>query len=203
MQSSPKKYIIPTILAYSKQEFLDKYNKIRKNCYTYFQIDTVDPAFTGFPKTWVTPRKAHALHLSLPFEVHSMEYHPQKDIHAWKQAGATRMYIHYEAIKNPLKTIEKIKKAGLEAGIALHPCTPAQAVSLLFPSIHAILLLGVAPGKGGQRFQKRVLKKISALRALGWTKRIAVDGGVTRANAMRIIRAGADILASGTLAHST
>lgn len=202
MEKSLKKHIIPTILAYSKQEFLDKYNKIKENGYTYFQIDIVDTAFTGFPKTWATPQKVKTLDLQIPFEIDSMECHPEKSLLAWKQAGATRIYIHIEAVKNPLKIIEKVKKLGLEAGIALNPETPPITLSLILPSIHAILLLGVPPGKGGQKFQTRVLKKISAIRSMGWKKRIAIDGGVTHANALRILRTGADILASGTFAYS-
>ena len=202
MKKGLKKHIIPTILAYSKQEFLHIYNKIKSGGYMYFQIDLVDRAFTGFPATWATPKKVKALHLHIPFEVHSMEYHPEKHILAWKRAGATRMYVHSEAVKNPLKISEKMKKAGLEAGISLNPETSVRTISLILPSIHAILLLGVTPGKGGQRFQKKILKKISALRAMGWKKRIAVDGGITADNAERILHAGADMLASGTFAYS-
>lgn len=131
-----------------------------------------------------------------------MERHPERHILAWKHAGATRMYIHVESVKHPLELIEKIKKAGLEAGIALHPDTSSKAIRLLLPSVHAILLLGVIPGKGGQRFQQKILKKIPLLRAMGWNKRIAVDGGVTAKNAQRILDAGADMLASGTFSTS-
>jgi ribulose-phosphate 3-epimerase len=202
MKKSIKKRIIPTILAYSKDEFLYKYNKIKQYHYSYFQIDVVDPVFTSFPATWATPKKVRNLNLRIPFEVHSMEYHPEKNISAWKKAGATRIYIHYEAVKNPLKIAEKIQKAGLEPGLAISPHTSVRAITLILPSIHAILLLGVTPGKGGQRFQQKTLKKISALRATGWKGRIAVDGGITHKNAINILRAGADILASGTCAVS-
>jgi len=202
MKKSLKKHIIPTILAYSKDEFLDKYNKIKQFGYSYLQIDVVDPTFTGFPATWTTPQKVKNLNIRIPFEVHSMECHPEKHIQAWKRAGATRIYIHYEAVKNHLDIIKKIQKAGIEAGIALHPDTPIRAIQLLLPVIHAILLLGITPGKGGQRFQTKILKKIATLRAMGWKKRIAVDGGITAKNAQNILKAGADILASGTFATS-
>ena len=56
----------------------------------------------------------------------------------------------------------------------------------------------VEPGFGGQKLMPDCLSKITALRRMGYDKPIAVDGGVTLANAPDVRGAGADILVMGT-----
>jgi ribulose-phosphate 3-epimerase len=71
-----------------------------------------------------------------------------------------------------------------------------------------VLIMSVNPGFGGQRFIPRALEKITELRMMADAAgrrdlRIEVDGGVTRDNAGELLRAGADILVSGSAVFSS
>ena len=68
--------------------------------------------------------------------------------------------------------------------------------------IDLILVMGVYPGFGGQKFIKSQLKKIKKIKEKIKKEKlnidIEVDGGINEKNAKKIIEAGANILVAGT-----
>lgn len=104
--------------------------------------------------------------------------------------------------------IREIKAAGRRAGIALNP---ESSVSLLKPvlrELDEVMVMSVAPGAAGQKFDTAAIKKISVLDATrkkyGLKFKISVDGGINADTAAMCWAAGADALVSGSyLAHSS
>ena len=83
----------------------------------------------------------------------------------------------------------------MKAGIVLNPSTP---VSRLLPYVRYadfVLVMSVVPGFGGQRFQKKVLKKISVLNRKNLE--IEIDGGINPQTARMASRAGVNIFVCG------
>ncbi len=112
-----------------------------------------------------------------------------------------------------LKIIAYIKSHGVEVGLSLNPDTPIGVLESFLahnPSqppltlrggeraVDCVLLLGVNPGKSGQKFQPKILAKIRALRKAYPRLPIEVDGGVNLRNAQAIFQAGATRLASAS-----
>ena len=68
--------------------------------------------------------------------------------------------------------------------------------------VNLILVMSVFPGFGGQEFMPEVLKKIEELKKIktknNFNFDIEVDGGINFNNSKNVIKAGADILVSGT-----
>ena len=68
--------------------------------------------------------------------------------------------------------------------------------------IDLVLVMSVFPGFGGQKFIPEVLNKIKTLKELkdknNYNFDIEVDGGVNFSNSKDILKAGANILVSGT-----
>ena len=60
-----------------------------------------------------------------------------------------------------------------------------------------MLILGVNPGKGGQKFQKPILEKIKKLRQAHPKIQIEVDGGIDLEIGKACVLTGANILAVG------
>jgi len=131
----------------------------------------------------------------IPFEAHLMVVNPEVQ---WKWYGKTckRILFHIEAVKNPRLLLKKMTCP--EKGIVLNPETPVKKVIPFLKDIQLVLLMSVSPGFAGQKFNERVIKKISFLRNYidrnNIKCRISVDGGINASTARRCIKAGADEL---------
>lgn len=70
-----------------------------------------------------------------------------------------------------------------------------------------VLLMGVNPGFGGQKFIGHTVEKVRELKELirvtGSSALIEVDGGVNMETAVPLIEAGADILVAGNAVFSS
>ncbi len=143
---------------------------------------------------------------TIPLDVHLMIINPDKYIERFAQAGASYISFHLEAAdeagKDVKEYVDLAKSCGVEAGIAIDPDVP---VERLFPYIEDadfFLVMSVFAGFGGQKFIEESVDRIAALRAemdrRSIVKEIEVDGGVSGANAGRLIKAGATMLVAGS-----
>ena len=84
----------------------------------------------------------------------------------------------------------------------MSPATPLEEVKYLLPDMDMLLLMTVNPGFGGQLYLKQMTEKIRSARAMidesGYSVRLQVDGGISRDNLGQVIRAGADMVVSGS-----
>src|SRR5690606_6386301 len=89
---------------------------------------------------------------------------------------------------------------GKQAGIALNPGTPVEAVEYLLSLCDMVLVMTVNPGFGGQKFIHSQLDKIARLRGMIGDRpiHIQVDGGVDPKTAPLVAKAGADVLVAGS-----
>ncbi len=139
----------------------------------------------------------------LPLDVHLMIENPQNYVDSFVAAGSDMITLHIEAIsKAKLKTQKaKLKKKGIKLGISLNPATPITKIKPVLKIVDFILVMSVNPGFGGQEFIPAALSKIRKLRSI-FKGDISVDGGVNDKVAGKLIKAGANILASGSYIFS-
>lgn len=134
-------------------------------------------------------------------DVHLMIVEPEKYVEDFKKAGADILTVHQEACIHLHRNIEQIKSLGMQAGVALNPHTPVEALKEVLHDIDVVLIMSVNPGFGGQKFIQRSLQKIKDLRRMidekGLATKIEVDGGITLQNAPSIVQAGANVLVAG------
>ncbi len=139
---------------------------------------------------------------SLFFDVHLMISNPEDYILNFCEAGADLICVHAEACVHLDSVISSIKKMDKKAGVALNPHTPLSILEHILFRLDMVLIMSVNPGFGGQKFIPYTLKKIRSLSNIIKRERlntlIEVDGGVTIENCKEIIRAGADVLVSGS-----
>ena len=135
-------------------------------------------------------------------DVHMMVTEPDRFLDTFREAGADRITVHYEACRHIDRSINAVKAAGLRAGVALNPGTPVSMLEDILPEVDLVLIMSVNPGFGGQKFIPYALDKVRALSGMraerGLSFDIQVDGGVNAANAADLIRAGADDLVAGS-----
>jgi len=99
-------------------------------------------------------------------------------------------------------SIKKIKSYNKKAGVSLNPETSIEKVLPVLNLIDLVLVMSVNPGFGGQKFMSETLEKVKILRKEIDTKKlkaqIEIDGGINFENSKIAIKAGVDILVSGT-----
>lgn len=136
------------------------------------------------------------------FDVHLMIEQPERYLADFADAGADLLVVHVEAASHLPRTLAEIRKLGLKAGVALNPATPLCVLDYVLEELDLVLLMSVNPGFGGQAFMPLVYGKIAGLKdrinKCGSKAMIQVDGGVDPDNAGRLVRAGADVLVSGS-----
>ncbi|MBI4993346.1 hypothetical protein HZC33_00055 [Candidatus Wolfebacteria bacterium] len=155
------------------------------------QIDIADGKFTKH-KTWNNPKK-----FSIPnIEIHLMVKNPLKEIKKWTKTGAKRIILHIETLKN--YKIGKLENC--EIGLAINPQTPIKKIIPFLENnrIKLVQILAVNPGKSGQKFQNKILKKIKFLKKNYPKIKIEIDGGINLKTAKLCKKAGADILVVGS-----
>ena len=142
----------------------------------------------------------------LPFDVHLMISPVEKYIKAFADAGSDIITVHPEATDNLKRAVGTIKSLGKKAGVSLNPKTPISALMDVINDIDLILIMSVNPGFAGQSFMGEVLPKVTELRKMINDKKlkidIEIDGGINFETAPLAVKAGANILVSGTTIFS-
>ena len=125
-----------------------------------------------------------------------------KYIEAYSNAGADIITIHPEATDDLSESISKIRKFKKKVGVSLNPETKVELIKNYLDQIDLVLIMRVNPGFGGQKFMPEVLKKIELLKKIQEQENlnfdIEIDGGINFENSKIAIKAGANILVSGT-----
>ena len=123
-------------------------------------------------------------------------------IQAYSDAGADIITIHPEATDNLENSILKIKSLNKKVGVSLNPDSKIDLIRDYLEKIDLVLIMSVNPGFGGQKFMPEVLDKVKELKDLRDKQKlnfdIEIDGGINFENSKLAIKAGANILVSGT-----
>ncbi len=135
-------------------------------------------------------------------DVHLMVTEPARYVAEFAKCGADIITVHLEACKDLKKTLEEIHRCGVRAGISIRPGTPVKSLMPYLEDAEMFLIMSVEPGFGGQEFIPESLEKIRTLRAAlaeeGMEKDIEVDGGIYHSNVAEVLKAGANVIVSGS-----
>lgn len=153
--------IIPALLT-NDIVTLKEMIRVCENFCKYVHIDLMDGDFV--PSKSIAPTELLGIKTKLKMEAHLMTRSPQDHSDTLLGAGIFKVIFHFEATKDPLMVIQRIKKGGFEVGMAITPNTQLEEIGELLDHLDSMLLLSVEPGFYGSRFIPDVLEKAKLLR---------------------------------------
>ncbi|MCI8292962.1 MAG: ribulose-phosphate 3-epimerase [Hespellia sp.] len=197
-----KNILSPSILAADFKELGDAIKKTEENGAQYLHFDVMDGMFVPSISFGLPVLQSVRAGTKQVLDVHLMITEPIRYVKDFASAGADLITVHLEACEDVDATLEAIRAQNIKAGLSIKPGTKVEELVPYLDKIDMVLVMSVEPGFGGQKFITETLDKTRAVRKMandaGLSLDIEMDGGIYRSNVKEVLKAGANVVVSGS-----
>lgn len=159
----------------------------------YIHLDIMDGTFTDDSSFDLDSFKKN----DKKYDIHIMSTNLDYQINEAIKLNPEYISFHFESTKDINKYIDLIKQNNIKVGLAISPDTKLYKIKKYLDKIDMLLILSVYPGKGGQDFIEKIVKKIRKAYKIKNNYIISVDGGINDQTIDKI-KEYADIVVSGS-----
>ena len=194
--------IAPSILSADFSRLGEEIMAVERAGADWIHVDVMDGHFV--PNLTIGPVVLESIRkvTKLPMDVHLMITDPDKYAPEFIKAGADWVSVHPNTCADPAKSLRQIRALGAKASVAVNPDVPLQKVDSLLAHADMFLMMTVFPGFAGQAFMEDVMPKIVRLKEIIRERKLPVlieaDGGIKADNVARVVRAGVEVIVSGS-----
>ena len=197
--------LTPSLICTDLCDLEQSVNEISKLEIDMLHIDIIDGYFSPSMPMGLDVVRSLRKKCSLPFDFHLMAKENEFFINEILDIGAKQVCFHYESETHVDRLLKKIKKFGIQAGVALIPSTPVSVLEYIIEQCDFVMLTLINPGFAGDYNEEQVpyaLRKINDcykfIHGKGYDIPIEIDGRITPDSIADFVAAGADIIVLGS-----
>jgi ribulose-phosphate 3-epimerase len=208
-----KTKIIPAINVQTFEEIKEKINLL-KDLTNHFHLDVASLEFTGY-QTWQNPEDLARIENST-FDLHLMLSLKPQEILKWAKENVKTLILHLEASQNPDGLLKMAKKTKKKIFIAWSPDVEFDFIKKYLNYVDGVLILGVRPGRAGQRFLEETYERIENLKFNSAPEqstvqdrlqkrklKLMIDGGVNEENFQKILSYKPDFIVMASAIYNS
>lgn len=181
--------ISPSLICLDLCNLESQVRVLERNGVTMLHVDILDGHFSpSMPLGLDTVRQLRA-RTDLAFDCHVMVTEQDYFVNELLDIGVQQLTFHVETQPHTDGMLNRIRAAGVRAGVALKPATPLSVLDYVLEKCDAVLLMLINPGYAFMKGEAQVPyadRKIRELRAMidtrGLDTRIELDGRVSPQN---------------------
>lgn len=179
------KKVVPAINAKNLTEILEKINQL-KELTNHFHLDVATKESTDY-ETWHNFQELKLLPREISFDLHLMTALKPLEINRWNDETIISFILHPEYSPNFDGLLRQTKKLKKKVYLAWSPSVTKSVIEKYLPYVDGILVLGVIPGKSGQKMVSDTIERLNWCNAKKKkNQKILIDGGVKKENFLAI-----------------